>query len=191
VVELLGDTMEERNHRMDKTLRKERERGTFDILKNWADKAHPVYGAKRKLVLSIERAGTALFGVTLYSVNLMAYLLTCGEDVTNEEKFDVWTPRRSWYESYPSYFDNSVCAYLCTGEEPWDKVVQQTVEDGYFLKDMSNTTFRPSVQFHTLISATSKWAERWVLYSRNASTCMTCDLCLRFHNRTQRDWRIV
>ncbi|MCJ1249748.1 hypothetical protein MMC30_006974 [Trapelia coarctata] len=132
VVELLGNTMEERNHRMDETLRKERERGTFGILKNWAEKVHPVYGAGRKLLLSIERAGTALFGVTVYSVHLIAYLLTCIGDVTNEEKFDVWTPRRSWGETYPSCFDNSVCAYLCTGEEPCDKVIKQTVEDGYF-----------------------------------------------------------
>lgn len=134
VVQLLGDTMEELDFRMDETLRKERARKSFDILEEWADKVHPVYGSQRKLVLSIERAGTALFGVTIYSVHLMAYLLKCEQDVWEESKFTIWTALRSKEESFPTHFDNSVCAALCTGEEPWDKILEQTVEDGYFPK---------------------------------------------------------
>lgn len=135
VVLLLGNTMKERDQHMDETLRKEREIQSFDILKDWADKVHPVYNARRQLVLSIESAGTALFGVTIYSVHLTAYLCMGGDNVWDEHEVEVWTPTRSEYETFPLQYDNTVCAALYTGEEPWDKVVEQTVEDDYFPRE--------------------------------------------------------
>ncbi|MCJ1369112.1 hypothetical protein MMC20_000320 [Loxospora ochrophaea] len=132
-LELAGDTLEQRNERMAETLRQERKRGQLDILSGWRDELYPVYNEQREVVLSIERAGSALFGITIYGVHMTAYVKSGAEHKSAEESLMVWVARRSKSKpTYPGMLDNTVGGGMATGEEPFETVVRETTEEASF-----------------------------------------------------------
>jgi 8-oxo-dGTP pyrophosphatase MutT (NUDIX family) len=111
---------------MTQTLLSNRERGTFKVLKAWRNEPFPVYGPGRTLLLSIERAGSGLFGITTHGVHMNAYIVEGG-------KIKYWVAQRAAHKKYyPGMLDNTVGGGLTTGEDPLKGVVREAVEEAAF-----------------------------------------------------------
>ena len=85
------------------------------------------------MVLSIERAGSALFGITIYRAHMTAYVKSDNEDESAEESLRIWVARRSKSkQTYPGMLDNTVGGGMATGEEPFKTIVRETTEEASF-----------------------------------------------------------
>ncbi|KAJ9616334.1 hypothetical protein H2200_000052 [Cladophialophora chaetospira] len=91
-VVLLGNDFEARRDNLRETLRAEKEKGTFKVLKKWTGEPLPIYGPERELVVEIERAASGLFGIATYGVQLITY---CDD----AEGLSIWAARRSVKQS--------------------------------------------------------------------------------------------
>ena len=132
-MQLQGDTLEQRNERRVETFFQERKRGQLGILKGWRDELYPVYSERREVVLSIERAGSALFGITIYGAHMTAYVKSDNEDQSAEESLMIWVARRSKSkQTYPGMLDNTVGGGMATGELPFETIVRETTEEASF-----------------------------------------------------------
>ena len=100
-----------------------RQNRVFKVLEGWRNELYAVYGPDRAPLVTMERAGSALFGIVTYGVHLTAYVKH-GEDVR------VWTPRRSKTKStYPGYLDNTVAGGISSNEEPLECLVREAQEE--------------------------------------------------------------
>lgn len=130
-VTLLASNMEERNRIIHDTLVREREKGTFELLRKWSHEVFPVYGAKKELVLSVERVAAPLFGIVTYGVQLLAY-----QD--NAEGPSIWIARRSESKrTFPSMLDSTVGGSLPTGEQPFECLVRESEEEASFPPELT------------------------------------------------------
>lgn len=59
---------------MTETLLAAKTHGDFEVLRKWRNELLPVYGPRRELLMSIERAGIAIFGIMAHGVCLNAYV---------------------------------------------------------------------------------------------------------------------
>ncbi|KAK1148861.1 hypothetical protein N8T08_008746 [Aspergillus melleus] len=95
----------------------------FSILKGWRNETFPVYGPKGEILLEIERAGSALFGIVTYGVQLTCY-------VEDEHGLRIWIGRRSRSkQTYPGMLDSTAAGGLGTGRFPGRAVVQEAMEE--------------------------------------------------------------
>lgn len=100
-----------------------REKKIFKILDGWRNERFPIYGPQKELLLNMERAATALFGVVTYGVHMTGYVET-------EEGIKIWTPRRALNkDTYPGMMDNTVAGGLSTGEKPFECLVRECEEE--------------------------------------------------------------
>lgn len=130
-VTLVASNFEERNKIVHETLIREREKDTFKSLRKWSGEVFPVYGAKKELVLSIERVAAPLFGIVTYGVQLLAY-----QD--NAEGPSVWVARRAKTKrTFPSMLDSTVGGSLPTGEQPFECLVRESEEEASFPPEMT------------------------------------------------------
>lgn len=67
-ITLRGNTIEERNENILKTVTSWRENKTFKVLGGWRNELYAVYAPAGQLYLTMERAATCLFGVVTYGV---------------------------------------------------------------------------------------------------------------------------
>ena len=135
-LQLAGETLERRNQRMAETLLQERNRGQLRILDGWRDELYPVYNEHREVVLSIERAGSALLGITIYGVHMTAFVRSRDKVKSAEESLRIWVARRSkTKQTYPGMLDNTVGGGMATGEEPLETIVRETTEEASFPVD--------------------------------------------------------
>lgn len=105
-----------------------REQKAFPILKSWRNELWPVYGRKKELVFSMERASMGLFGTTRYGVHMNAFI-KC-QDASSKYDFRIWVPRRSATKStYPSMLDNAVAGGLMTNEDPFECLIREADEE--------------------------------------------------------------
>ena len=115
---------------MHNALVSEREKGTFKVLKDWANEVFPVYGPNKELVLGIERAAAPLFGVVTYGVQLLAFQ-------ENTEGVSLWIARRKKTKrTYPSMLDSTVGGSLPTGESPFECLVRECEEEASFPEEL-------------------------------------------------------
>ncbi|KAJ5116998.1 hypothetical protein N7456_001346 [Penicillium angulare] len=134
---LAGTSVTERSARMMEVLQAERTRESFKVLKGWRNELFPVYGPEHELLLSIERAGSPLFGIMIYGVHMNAYIVEDG-------KIKYWVGQRSQNkQTYPGLLDNSVGGGIATGGAPLDTMVQESVDEAAFPEELLRQSLRP------------------------------------------------
>lgn len=125
ILEIRGQTVEDRSQKLAKCLEGWRRKGQFRVLDGWRGELYPVYerGTSSKWVLNMERAATPLFGVATFGVHMTAY-------VKDEEGIKVWVPTRArTKETYPGMMDNTVAGGLVSGERPLECLVREAGEE--------------------------------------------------------------
>lgn len=101
----------------------------FQELKGWRDEQYPIVGAYK---ITMERAGSALFGIVTLGVHMTAYTRT-------SKGMMIWVPRRSPTKStYPAMLDNSVAGGISAGETPLRSLIREAAEEA----SLSNDTVR-------------------------------------------------
>lgn len=119
-------TEEERSKAIAATCSYLRENKAFEVLEGWRDELYPIYGPGNQLIYSMERAATALFGVTTYGVHMTAYVKA--EGVSHGMK--LWIPRRAKNkQTYPSMLDNTVAGGIATGEDRLECLIRECEEE--------------------------------------------------------------
>lgn len=134
-----GTNEEERSKIVAATTAAMRATGHFVILKGWRNELYPVYGPKRELLFSIERAASALFGVVTYGCHMTAYTLSPAASLDEnssqanteqERELKIWVPRRSrTKQTYGGMLDNTVAGGLATHESPFEGLVREASEE--------------------------------------------------------------
>lgn len=136
-VVLCGSTRQERDETVAKTLAAERERGHFKILKGWRDELYAVYGPDRSILVNIERAGSALFGIVIYGIHMTGFV----KAPTGELK--IWVPRRSkTKQTYPGLLDNTVGGGITSGEKPFESILREASEEASVPKEYASAHIR-------------------------------------------------
>lgn len=126
---LCGKNIEERDENVAKTLSAERERSHFKVLKGWRNELYPVYGPDRDILVNIERAGSALFGIMIYGIHMTGY-------VNTKDGLKIWVPRRAKNkQTYPGMLDNTVGGGIASGDKPLESIVREAVEEVSLFKD--------------------------------------------------------
>lgn len=114
------------------TLEKARDSKVFEVLKGWRNELYPIFGPRNTLenIVSMERAGSALFGINSYGVHMTVYVQT-------EEGMKIWVPRRARNkQTYGGYLDNTVAGGLSTGEKPFECMIRESAEEASFPEDL-------------------------------------------------------
>ncbi|KAF7872662.1 uncharacterized protein EAF02_008733 [Botrytis sinoallii] len=106
---------------------------TFEVLSGWRDELYPVYGPGNEVLWSIERSASVLFGILGYGIHMMAYV-RCPEV---KYGMKLWVPRRSaTKQTYPSMLDNTVAGGMSTGEDKFEALVRECMEEASFPEDV-------------------------------------------------------
>lgn len=107
------------------TLQLAREKKVFAVLNGWRNELYPI-GRSSPITTSIERAGSALFGIVTYGVHMTAYV-----KVDNDIK--IWVPRRAKNkQTFGGMLDNTVAGGISSGENPFESVVREAAEEASF-----------------------------------------------------------
>ncbi|CAF9925799.1 MAG: hypothetical protein ALECFALPRED_003220 [Alectoria fallacina] len=121
------------------TLEKAKMGNIFQILRGWRNELYPVHGpySSRKPMVSIERAGSALFGINTYGVHMTAYVNTA-------QGMKIWVPRRArTKQTYGGMLDNTVAGGISTGERPFDCMVREAAEEASFSEQLVRSNAKP------------------------------------------------
>lgn len=122
-----------------------RSRNTFQVLSGWRDELYPVYGTDNEVLWNIERSASVLFGIASYGIHMMAYV-RC-PDASHGIK--LWVPRRSATKStYPSMLDNTVAGGMATGEDKFEALVRECMEEASFPEEI----VRKNVKAHDALT---------------------------------------
>ena len=109
---------------IEETLLHAKEKGSFKVLEGWRNELYPVTGLYSKV--SMERAGSALFGINSYGVHLTAY-------TNGEEGIKIWIPRRHAHKStYGGMLDNTVAGGISFGETALGSLIREAEEEAAF-----------------------------------------------------------
>lgn len=85
------------------------------------------------MLWSIERSASVLFGILGYGIHMMAYV-RCPEV---KYGMKLWVPRRSaTKQTYPSMLDNTVAGGMSTGEDKFEALVRECMEEASFPEDV-------------------------------------------------------
>ena len=110
-------------------LEQAKKKGVFEVLKTgWRNELYPIYGHNNpsEKTISMERAGSALFGINSYGVHMTVY-------VNTPEGMKIWVPRRAKNkQTYGGYLDNTVAGGLSTGEQPFECMIRECAEEASF-----------------------------------------------------------
>ncbi|KAF7869703.1 hypothetical protein EAF04_004487 [Stromatinia cepivora] len=106
---------------------------TFEVLSGWRDEVYPVYGPGNEVLWSVERSASVLFGILGYGIHMMAYV-RCPEV---KYGMRLWVPRRSaTKQTYPSMLDNTVAGGMATGEDKFEALVRECMEEASFPEEI-------------------------------------------------------
>jgi 8-oxo-dGTP pyrophosphatase MutT (NUDIX family) len=108
-----------------KTLDEAREREIFRVLKGWRNELYLITGNRSQYEkrVTMERAGSALFGINSYGVHMTVYVRT-------EQGMKIWVPRRAKNKStYGGMLDNTVAGGISNGEQPFECMVREAAEE--------------------------------------------------------------
>lgn len=118
-----SEVLAQRNKILADYLQDVREKGIFKVLTGWRNELYPIYGPNKELVLDMERSATPLLGVVTYGIHMTAYVWT-------DEGMKIWAPRRALTkQTYPGMMDNTVAGGLSTGEEPYECLIRESMEE--------------------------------------------------------------
>lgn len=114
---------------ISETLTAARRGKSFIALNEWRDELYPIYGSPLGTV-SIERAGSGLFGIPTFGIHLTAY-------VEGKDGIQIWVPRRAKDKTtYPGMLDNTVAGGMAFGEEPLGSIIREATEEASFPEDV-------------------------------------------------------
>ncbi|MCJ1378508.1 hypothetical protein MMC17_001607 [Xylographa soralifera] len=120
---------------LSETLNKARATDRFAVLRGWRNELYPVTGLKSNI--TVERAGSALFGIVTYGVHMTAY-------TEGPNGIMIWVPRRSSTKStYPSMLDNTVAGGITAGEEPFESLVREAAEEASLPEEIVRNGAKP------------------------------------------------
>ncbi|EEP75818.1 conserved hypothetical protein [Uncinocarpus reesii 1704] len=123
-------TAEQRTDLLARTLADAVKEDTFQVLRGWRNELYPIYGPDKKLLASVERSGSNLFGIMTYGVHLTVY-------VKGEDGIRMWVARRSrTKQTYPGMLDNTVGGGISTGEQPFESLVREAIEEASLPEDL-------------------------------------------------------
>lgn len=123
-------TAEQRTDLLARTLAAAVKEDTFQVLRGWRNELYPIYGPHRRLLASIERCGSNLFGIMTYGVHMTVY-------VNDEKGIRLWVARRAkTKQTYPGMLDNSVGGGISTGEQPFESLVREAIEEASLPEDL-------------------------------------------------------
>ncbi|EER24232.1 hydrolase, NUDIX family protein [Coccidioides posadasii C735 delta SOWgp] len=121
---------EQRTDLLARTLAAAVKEDTFQVLRGWRNELYPIYGPGKKLLGSIERSGSNLFGILTYGVHMTVY-------VNDENGIRIWVARRSkTKQTYPGMLDNTVGGGISTGEQPFESLVREAIEEASLPEDL-------------------------------------------------------
>ena len=121
------------------TLNRARENDTFAVLRGWRNELYPIYGHNDVMEesISMERAGSALFGINTYAVHMTLY-------VTTPDGMKIWVPRRAKSkQTYGGMLDNSVAGGLATGETPLGCLIREASEEASLPETLVRSNAKP------------------------------------------------
>lgn len=122
-----GRTEAERTQVVQATIRAMYATGYFKVLSKWRNELLPVFGPQGEVLFSMERAASALFGITTYGCHMTAYVQG-NED--KEQQTRIWVPRRAANkQTYGGMLDNTVAGGIATGETPFESLVRESAEE--------------------------------------------------------------
>ncbi|KIW01957.1 uncharacterized protein PV09_06794 [Verruconis gallopava] len=120
-----GTNEQERSAIVAKTVTAMRQTGHWKVLEKWRNELYAVYGPDGDMAFAIERSASPLFGVVTYGVHL-----TCYTRDVDSGAMKIWIPRRAKNkQTYPSMLDNSVAGGIAAGEEPFECLVREAMEE--------------------------------------------------------------
>ncbi|KAI1933208.1 hypothetical protein LOZ58_004502 [Ophidiomyces ophidiicola] len=123
-------TVQQRDELLSRTLVAAAEKDVFEVLRGWRNELYPIYGPGKKLLASIERSGSNLFGIMTYGVHMTVY-------VKDETGLKIWVARRAkTKQTYPGMLDNTVGGGISTGEEPFESLVREAIEEASLPEDL-------------------------------------------------------
>lgn len=118
------DSVESQTSLIKETLERARDREIFKVLKGWRNELYPVLGMSGEVTM--ERAGSALFGINTYGVHMTAY-------VRDGDHINIWVPRRASNKStYGGMLDNTVAGGIGNGEKQFECMVREAEEEASF-----------------------------------------------------------
>jgi isopentenyldiphosphate isomerase len=126
-VQLRGTSYAARTNALKSTLLSEREKGTFNVLKQWTNECVPIFGPARELVATIERSAASLFGIATYGVQLITYCECDGA-------IAIWAARRASHKAlYPNKLgvtvDGTVGGGLRALKTPFKYLIRKAGEE--------------------------------------------------------------
>ncbi|RAK95837.1 uncharacterized protein BO80DRAFT_429569 [Aspergillus ibericus CBS 121593] len=87
-----------------------RQMADMQLFTGWRDETFPIYGLNGEVVLEIERAASALFGIVTYGVQMLCYT----EDSTGVK---LWIAKRSSQkQTYPGMLDTTAAGGIEYGD---------------------------------------------------------------------------
>lgn len=124
-------TAAERSEVLADTVRRMAECGKFEVLRRWRDERFPVYGPEPggEVVVEIERAASALYGIVTCGVQMLCYTET---ETKGEQGRDLklWIGRRSRSkQTYPGMLDSTAAGGLEAGITPRHAMIREATEE--------------------------------------------------------------
>lgn len=121
--------IDQQNEIIAKVLDNARRNKVFEVLDGWRNELYSI-SRSRLGDVSIERAGSALFGVVTYGVHMTAYIKT-------QTGIKIWVPRRaSNKQTYAGMLDNTVAGGISTGETALESLVREAAEEASFPEEL-------------------------------------------------------
>ncbi|KAG2420959.1 hypothetical protein HFD88_000573 [Aspergillus terreus] len=113
-----------RTQRLAQTLHDTRAARSLALLSGWRNETFPVYGPRGDVLLEIERAASALFGVVTYGVQLLCYV-RC-----RDGGLALWIARRAAAkQTYAGMLDCTAAGGLAARMRPVEGVVREAAEE--------------------------------------------------------------
>lgn len=125
---------------------------TFKLLSGWRDELYPVYGPDNKLLYSMERSASPLFGIVTYGVHMTGFVRAPEE----EHGLKIWVPRRAaGKQTYGGMLDNTVAGGMATGENHLDCLVREAEEEASLPREFVQVkaTFHDTITYIYIRSA--------------------------------------
>ena len=121
------------------TLERAKDKDTFSVLRGWRNELYPIHGHHDTVEksISMERAGSGLFGINSYGVHMTLYAKT-------SEGMKIWVPRRAKSkQTYGGMLDNSVAGGLSTGEKPLECMIREAAEEASLPEELVRSSANP------------------------------------------------
>ncbi|TDL18111.1 hypothetical protein BD410DRAFT_793597 [Rickenella mellea] len=98
----------------------------------WRNELYAVYAnpfgqrTAGSAAFTMERSACALFGVITYGVHMTIY----HPPVADNEEVKIWVPKRAaTKQTWPGYLDNSVAGGIPAGEQVFDTIIKESMEE--------------------------------------------------------------